>query len=87
MKTITLKVIRNWFKTEGHTPRHNIKAIKLAINKLNKEVETDALDLFLLIVENKPINGLYTHSYGFHTGNGRHIIDTFKNYYYEFDNN
>lgn len=85
MKNITLKTIRNHFKENGYIPKHNLKAIKLAINELNKEVETDAFDLFLLIIENQPISGLYTHSYGFHTGNGRYLIETFKEYYYKFD--
>ena len=43
-------------------------------------------DLFHLLVENKPINSLMTHSYGFHTANGRGIIERIKSYYYEFTN-
>ena len=39
-------------------------------------------------IENKLpswFNGeLYTHSYGFNTANGRGIIETIKNYYYEY---
>jgi hypothetical protein len=86
MENITLKAIRNYFKEEGFVPRHNLKAFKDSINLLNREVEVDAFDLFLLIVENRPIAELNTHSYNFHTANGRYLIDTFKGYYYEFDN-
>ena len=86
MKNITLKTINKYFKDNDFTPRHNLKAIKKAINTLNKEVETDAYLLFLLIVENKPIDNLYTHSYNFHTNNGRYLIDSFKSYYNEFNN-
>jgi len=85
MKKITLKVIRQYFKVMGFTPRHNLTAIKKAINKLNEEIQTDAYDLLLLILQNKPIDGLHTHSYGFHTSNGRYMIETFKDYYNEYD--
>ena len=43
----------------------------------------DEWDLFYLLIENKPIPSLYTHSYGFHTANGRGIIERIKSYYYE----
>jgi hypothetical protein len=29
---------------------------------------------------------LHTHNYGFHTATGRHIIETIKEYYYEYEN-
>ena len=37
------------------------------------------------LLENMPINSLMTHSYGFHTANGRHIIETIKEKYYEYE--
>lgn len=86
MKNITLKTINKYFKDNNFEARHNLKAIKKAINTLNKEVETDSFNLFLLIVENKPIENLHTHSYGFHTRNGRYLINTFKEYYNNFNN-
>ena len=33
------------------------------------------------------IPSLHTHNYGFHTATGRHIIETIKEYYYEYENN
>jgi hypothetical protein len=42
-------------------------------------------ELFKLLVENKPINYLMTHNYGFHTATGRNILETIKNYYYEYE--
>ena len=83
-KTIYLTDLRNYFKNELEMePRHCIYALKTALNQLNKEVRTDILDLVYLIFENRPIEELYTHSYGFHTSNGRHLIDTFEEYYNE----
>ena len=85
MKNITLKTINKYFKDNNLEARHNLKSFKKAINTLNKEVQTDAFDLFLLIVENKSIDGLHTHSYGLHTSNGRYLIDSFKNLYHKFN--
>jgi hypothetical protein len=83
MKKITLKTIRATFKDEGFTPKHNLHAIKAAINELNKEIDTDALKMLRLIILNEPIKALNTHSYGFHTSSGRHILDSFKNLYHK----
>ena len=87
MKNLTLKTIKKYFKDNDFEPRHNLHAIKYAVNTLNKEVKTNPYNLFMLIVENEPINELNTHSYGFHTSNGRYLIDTFKNNYYNYLNN
>ena len=43
-------------------------------------------DLFHLLVENKPIKRLMTHSYGFHTSGGRAIIESIQSKYYEYTN-
>ena len=85
MKKITLKVIKKWFKDENLEPRHDLKGLKYAINESNKEFEVDALDLFLLLVSNTPIDELYTHSYGFHTRNGRYVINTIQNHYHGYN--
>ena len=44
----------------------------------------DPLAFMRLLFFNDPIPGLCTHSYGFHTANGRGIIETIKSYYYEY---
>jgi hypothetical protein len=84
-QTITQRQIILYFKVNNFKIRHSIKAIQYAINTLNEEVGTDVVSLMELILENRPIDSLHTHSYGFHTANGRHIIDTFKALYYEFE--
>ena len=81
---ITLKQIRNHFKEEGYEPRHDFKGLKYASNRLAKEEKLDAWDVLMLVIENTPIASAWTHSYGFHTRNGRYLIETFQNYYYEF---
>ena len=49
-----------------------------------EELEYDENKLLWLLLENRPITDLHTHSYGFHTANGRHIIETIKEKYYEY---
>lgn len=83
---ITISQLKEYFKHDLKIePRHNLKACKKAFNTLNKEIQTDVFDLVYLIFENKPINSMRTHSYGFHTANGRYLIETFKNLYETYD--
>ena len=66
--------------------RHNEEAIAAAINDMVVDLDYDnEWDLFLLLVENKPVNSLMTHSYGFHTANGREIINNIKDKYYGYE--
>lgn len=62
--------------------RHNSKQFEKALEITSKKYEIDSFKLFLLIVENRPIESMYTHSCGFHTANGRELINNFKNNYY-----
>ena len=70
---------------------HCPKAIAAACNDMaNEFTDTDfgeaaePMDYMRLLFFNDPIPELYTHSYGFNTANGRGIIETIKNYYYEY---
>ena len=65
--------------------RHNCEALAEAINHIANEVEYDSFALMQLLLENKPIDALHTHSYGFHTANGREIINGIQNKYYEYE--
>jgi len=68
------------------TPRHDCDALAEAVTDMAAELEHDECDLLYLLLENRPIDAMHTHSYGFHTANGRHIIDTIKEKYYEYEN-
>ena len=72
--------------TLNQTPRHNCTALAKAITQASKKFKQDQFDMMMLLLENKPIDGSYTHSYGFHTSYGRELIDTMSNYYYKFNN-
>ena len=66
-------------------PRHNVDALASAVTDMAEELEYDAFELLQLLIENKPIDAIHTHSYGFHTANGRHIIESIQQKYYEYD--
>ena len=65
-------------------PRHDVYALANAINDIADEVEFDSFRIMQLLLENKPIDALWTHSYGFHTANGRKIINAIQSKYYEY---
>tara|TARA_R100000231_G_scaffold101134_1_gene75338 strand:- start:549 stop:830 length:282 start_codon:yes stop_codon:yes gene_type:complete len=70
--------------------RHCPEAISEACNEvLDIFKETNetltAKDLLRLLFFNDPIPSLHTHNYGFHTATGRHIIETLKEKYYEYE--
>ena len=67
------------------TPRHDCDALAQAVTDMAEELEHDECDLLYLLLENRPIDALHTHSYTFHTANGRHIIETIKEKYYEYN--
>jgi hypothetical protein len=69
----------------GSEPRHDVYALADAINDIAGEVEFDSFRIMQLLLENKPIDALHTHSYGFHTANGREIINGIQSKYYEYE--
>ena len=82
---MTAEQIENYITTQLECkPRHDCEALAEAINHIAEEVDHDAFELMRLLIENKPIDALHTHSYGFHTANGRSLIEGMQNKYYEY---
>ena len=80
---MTGEKIENYITTQLECePRHNCEALAEAINHIANEVEYDSFALMQLLLENKPIDALHTHSYGFHTANGRSLIEGMQNAYH-----
>lgn len=69
----------------GFIPRHDCYALADAITDIAMELDHDECELMYLLLENRPIGALYTHSYGFHTANGREIINNLQHKYYEYE--
>ena len=83
---MTGKQVEGYIKyTLQKTPRHDVHALASAVTDMAEELEYDAFELLQLLLENKPIDAIHTHSYGFHTVNGRHIIESIQQKYYEYE--
>ena len=83
---MTGKKVEGYIKyTLQMTPRHDCDALAQAVTDMAVELEYDESELLFLLLENRPIVDLHTHSYGFHTANGRHIVETLKQKYYEYE--
>ena len=85
MKKLTSKKVKEYMKYRTDEEfTHCPKAVTFACNEACYEFShSDAKDLLKLLFFNDPIPELMTHNYGFHTGTGRYIIETIKEYYYE----
>ena len=83
---MTGKQVEKYIKEElNMEPKYNVDALACAVNDMAEELEYDTFELLLLLIENRPIDSLHTHSYGFHTRNGRYIIEKMKSNYYEYN--
>ena len=86
MTKLTIKKVKDYmsWRTDEKLRRCPI-SIADACNEMFYELGYhDAKDLMKLLFFNDPIPELHTHNYGFHTASGRHIIETLKDYYYEY---
>tara|TARA_R100001463_G_scaffold3217_4_gene13220 strand:- start:959 stop:1228 length:270 start_codon:yes stop_codon:yes gene_type:complete len=80
---ITGEQVENYITTQLECkPRHNCIALAEAINHIADEVDYEPFALMQLLLENKEIPDLHTHSYGFHTANGRSLIERMQETYY-----
>ena len=83
---MTEKQVEKYIRKDlGYEPRHDCYALAQAITDISMDMDYDEFELMELLLSNKPIDSLYTHSYTFHTANGRHIIETIKEKYYEYE--
>ena len=81
---MTGEQIENYIREDlGYEPRHNCIALAEAINYVANKVDYDSFALMQLLLEDKPISALHTHSYGFHTHSGRDLIEGMQGAYYE----
>jgi len=79
---LTEKKAQNYIIYNYGYLKHDIKALVKTSRQMAKKYNCTALDMFFLSTENKPINKLYTHSYGFNTLAGLHIMEEFEHEYY-----
>ena len=81
---MTGKEVETYIKEDlDSEPRHNVDALASAISIVANKVNHDKYELMQLLLEDKPIPKLMTHSYTFHTRIGRKLIESMRNYYYK----
>ena len=93
MKRLTSKKVKDYmsYRTDEEFT-HCPNAIAAACNDMAKDFNNEldeglnAKEFMKLLFFNDPIPMLHTHSYGFHTATGRHIIETLKMRYHEHKN-
>jgi len=78
---LTEKKAQNYIIYNYGYLKHDIKKLVQASRTTAKKYNCTPLQIFLFMIENEPIEKLYTHSYGFNTSGGREIKETFKNNY------
>ena len=83
---MTGEQVRKYIENElGCEPVHDVDALASAIEEMAEEINANKRELMELLLNNRPITALHTHSYGFHTANGREIINSLKEKYYEYE--
>ena len=89
---MTGEKVRKYIENElGCEPVHDVDALASAIEEMARELKIKegkyitGLELMELLLDNRPITALHTHSYGFHTANGRGIINSLKEKYYKYE--
>ncbi len=81
---LTGSIVEKYITEElSSEPRHNTEILAQAINEVADSVDHCSYDMMELLLANKPIDSLHTHSYGFHTANGRGLIEEMQHNYYE----
>ena len=83
IKKLTQKFAADYIHYHYGYLKHDIKKLVKASRTTAKKYKCKPLDIFFFMIENKPVKGIYTHSYGFNTSEGREMKQTFKNKYYE----
>ena len=79
------KKIIKYATDEGWTLRHDVNGLAFAAEKTaNLFSDVDSMEIIKFILGDIPIKGHFTHSYGFHTREGRAIIEFFKAKYEEY---
>lgn len=79
------KEVENYIIEElGEQPRHNMDAMAESITYVSNYTEIAARELMELLLANRPTSDGMSHSYGFHTRDGRELINLMQDKYYEY---
>ena len=81
MKRLTAIGIERYLIETYGVVRHDVAKLMKASQSVAKRYGCKPIEVFHFMIEDEPIDGLYTHSYGFNTREGRHIKDEFTQKY------
>ena len=82
---MTTKEVENYIIEElGEQPRHNMDAMAESITYVSNHTEIATRELMELLLANRPTSDGTSHSYGFHTRDGRELINLMQDKYYEY---
>ena len=81
MKRLTESGIERYLTQTYGVVRHDVSKLMKASQAVAKSYGCKPIEVFHFMIENEPIDGLHTHSYGFNTRLGRHIKDEFTQKY------
>tara|TARA_R110000823_G_C15527858_1_gene456440 strand:+ start:134 stop:385 length:252 start_codon:yes stop_codon:yes gene_type:complete len=81
MRYLTKNNINSYLIDNYGYNKHDTSKLLKASRETGEQYKVTPLEMFFFMIEQKPINKLYTHSYGFNTSLGREVRNTFKNYY------
>ena len=80
------KEILNYVKEEGWELRHDVDALAFAAEKTaNLFSDIEPMEVIKFMLGDIPIKGHFTHSYGFHTREGRAMREFFGTKYNEYE--
>ena len=65
IKKLTVNFASNYIHYHYGYLKHDIKKLVKASRTTAKQYNCSPLDIFFFMIENKPVKGMYTHSYGF----------------------
>ena len=80
------KEIEDYVENKGWELKHNVDALSYAaIKTANLFSDIEPMEVIKFMLADVPIKGHFTHSYGFHTREGRAMREFFGTKYYEYE--
>ena len=79
------KKILKYAKDEGWTLTHDVDALAFAAEETASSCDVEPMSVIKFMLGDIPLARHYTHSYGFHTREGRAIREFFSTKYNEYE--
>ena len=77
--------ILSYIESEGWELKHDANALAFAAEETAMRCNAEPMSIIKFMLGDVPIAGHYTHSYGFHTRDGRAMREFFSTKYEEYE--